>query len=169
MVGTADPTAPIAPPAIRLVHQSDLHPLTQVWYNGWHEAHADHVPAALVLLRSFESLKKRLVAYGDDVRCIGSLGNPVGFCAIKGDEIDQIYVAPAARSTGAAKVLLADGEARLKARGITTARLICLPENLRAVQFYVKQGWTDCGVHSETVTTENGPFPLNCVLFTKAL
>jgi ribosomal protein S18 acetylase RimI-like enzyme len=87
-------------------------------------------------------------------------------CVTRGDEIDQLFVARAARGTGVAARLLADGEARLRAAGVTLARLDVATENARAIRFYEKHGWLRAEI--ATVTIE-GPFQIRVLVMTKAL
>ena len=155
--------------AIRPVRPADLGPLARLWHDGWHEAHAAHVPEELVRQRTLAAFEARLGRYGDRLRAAGPAGAPMGFCVVTEDEIDQLFVAPEARGTGLAEALRADGEARLTAAGIRDAHLLCLPQNLRAVRFYERMGWTDHGVSVRTVEIEAGGFPLAVSVFRKTL
>jgi hypothetical protein len=74
--------------------------------------------ARLVRLRTPGSFRGRLEAAFADVRVAGPPGAPVGFCALKGDELHQIFLAPEARGSGAAAAPIADAEARLARRGV---------------------------------------------------
>ena len=137
--------------AIRPALPVDLAPLAALWEAGWHEAHDGHVPEALARLRTTTSFRKRIAALKDDLRTAGPKGDPRGFCAIRDDEIYQLYVSPKARSTGLARRLLADGETRLAESGVTRAFLLCAPGNLRGVRFYERAGWESMGTSLETV------------------
>ena len=154
---------------IRSAQPADLDPLARLWHDGWMEAHLAHVPPALTAKRTLESFRNRLDGFGDCLRVAGDVGTPVGFCAIRDDELDQIFVAPDARGGGVAARLLADGEERLAANGIRRAHLLCVIENARAARFYERQGWTNMGVSVESVQTEDGPFAFKLLRFEKSL
>ncbi len=154
---------------LRPVTPNDLDPLARLWHDGWMEAHLAHVPAELTAKRTLQSFRDRLTGFGDDLRTAGPEGAPLGFCSIRDDELDQLFVDPSARGTGLAARLLSDGEARLKANGIARAHLLCVIQNLRAAKFYARQGWEDMGVHREAVQTQDGPFAFDVLRFEKSL
>lgn len=154
---------------IRPAEPADLDPLAQLWLEGWTEAHAAHVPPELTAKRPLDSFRRRLEGYGDRLRTAGPVGAPLGMCVVTGDELDQIFVAHAARGTGLAAALLADGEARLAASGVTRAHLLCVIENTRAARFYEKYGWKNTGPSRESVFTDDGPFEFTVLRFEKTL
>lgn len=153
----------------RLPELPDFEPLARLWHDGWREAHLQHVPAELTAKRTLESFRHRLHGFGHGLRVAGPVGAPLGFCAIRDDELDQLFVAPQARGSGLAAGLLADGEKRLAAQGITRAHLLCVIENHRAARFYARHGWTNMGVSVEAVQTEDGPFRFELLRFEKNL
>jgi GNAT superfamily N-acetyltransferase len=153
----------------RLAVAADLEPLTQLWHQSWHDAHAEITPPALVALRTPERFARRLDGIGDRLRLAGPEGAPLGLCILKDDHLDQLYVAARARGTGIAAVLLHDGEDRLRAAGVTDARLDCAALNHRAARFYAREGWTRLGtamVHAEAV---DPPVLIEVILFAKRL
>lgn len=158
---TPDAPRPMAPP--------DLVPLAQLWFDGWVEAHADHVPDELIALRTLASFKTRLTGFEDGLRVAGPIGAPLGFCAIRDEKLDQLYVSPRARGSGLAATLLSDGEARLAAKGVRRAKLICLIENTRAAHFYERQGWANKGPSDEVLQTLDGPYPFRLLRFEKTV
>ncbi len=143
--------------------------VARLWHNAWHETQAPHVPASLIALRSGPDFLRRLEDMGEHARTIGSPDAPLGLCAIDGNHMDQLFVAPTARGTEAAALLLADAEDRLRAAGTITAHLDCLEENAPAIRFYEKMGWTSQGVQPVNLQTSAGPFRINCVVFAKRL
>ena len=147
----------------------DLAPLARLWWQGWTDAHAAITPPALVRLRTLESFSERLAAALPQVRVIGPAGAPIGFRLIKGDELNQFYVAASARGTGVAAALIADAEACLAAHGVETAWLACAIGNQRAARFYEKSGWSRVGTHSNLAETSAGPFPLEVWRYEKRL
>jgi ribosomal protein S18 acetylase RimI-like enzyme len=154
---------------IRPPDPGEILQLAQVWYNAWRDAHAELLPAQLVRVRTLESFRDRLIANLTPVRVVGPLGAPRGLCAIKDEEIYQLFVAAAARGTGAAQALLADGEKRLAVNGVTTAWLSCAIGNERAVRFYEKNGWRRVGVMVADLETTEGPFRLESWRYEKGL
>lgn len=156
-------------PIIRPAEASEIDALAQLWHAGWQDAHAAVLPAALARLRTFQSFAERLQGMLADVRVIGDLGTPLGFCAIKHDELDQLFVAPEGRGTGMAAALVADAEQRLAAHGVTTAWLACAIGNHRAARFYEKCGWTLAGTVVNRLETIEGPFDLEIWRYEKTL
>ena len=153
----------------RPICPADLPALAHLWHDGWHEAHAAHVPEALVNGRTLDQFRERVDHLGDSARVIGPAGAPLGFCNIDGDELDQLFVAPAGRGGGVASALLADGEARLAASGTRRAHLFCLPENTRAARFYLRQGWIDSGLQDMQPPAAGPVLRLQCIRFEKQL
>ncbi len=151
---------------IRHATPADLPALADLWYQGWHEAHAAHVPAALAALRSRDSLLTRLQA---QPLLLTAGSPPLGLCIPRENEIYQMYVAPAARGTGTAAALIAAGEEHIRAAGFSTARLDVIPQNHRAIAFYEKQGWQQGGIETVMLDTLADPFPLDCLVMTKNL
>jgi GNAT superfamily N-acetyltransferase len=143
--------------------------LTRPWYNGWQDAHAAIVPAALARARTFENFAERMSADLADVRVIGPQGAPLGFAMLKGDELYQFYVASEARGAGVAAALIADAEAQLSERGVATAWLACAVGNARAAIFYRKSGWYLARTMISRLDTVDGPFDLEIWRYEKHL
>ncbi|MBD3679205.1 MAG: GNAT family N-acetyltransferase [Rhodobacteraceae bacterium] len=159
----------VAEDALRKLAPSELPALAQLWHDGWMETHGPNVPEALLNLRTLEDFERRLETFFDDIRVTGPLGGPTGFCAIREDELYQLFVAPEARGTGIASTLIRDGEARLAAGGVTEAWLDTVPENARARAFYEREGWQERGLESVAVDTSEGSFKMPLVVYTKQL
>ena len=145
---------------VRDADETEIDQLARLWYEGWQEAHAQILPAALARLRTFESFRERLRAALPRTRVIGPHGEPIGFSILKDDELYQLYVAAQARGSGAAVGLIDDAEARLAASGVETAWLAWAIGNDRAARFYEKRGWRRTGTVVNDVETSDGPFPL---------
>jgi ribosomal protein S18 acetylase RimI-like enzyme len=154
---------------VRSADAAEIDHLARLWHDRWHETHASLVPAELTRLRTLESFRERLQAVLPDIRVAGPLGAPVGFCALKGGELYQLFVSPAATGSGVAAALIADAEARLAARGIATAWLACAVGNDRAARFYEKSGWRLAGTVVNPAATSSGPFPLKVWRYEKRL
>jgi len=154
---------------VRDAVDADFGALVRLWQAGWTDAHADIVPAALARLRTLADFTTRMRKMFASVRVIGPVGAPVGFHAVKGDELDQFYVSARVRGTGAAELLLHDAEARLAAGGTRIAWLACAIGNDRAARFYEKHGWRRVGIVTNSPETPEGPFPMQVWRYEKAL
>ena len=133
---------------IRKAETSEINALAQLWYDGWQEAHANIVPEPLARIRTLEDFTERLERSLVGVSVIGAIGKPLGFCIVKGDELNQLYVSSDARGTGIAQALIAEAEKRIAEGGYDTAWLACGIGNDRAARFYEKCGW-----HMERIFT----------------
>jgi GNAT superfamily N-acetyltransferase len=154
---------------VRDADEADLDQLARVWYDGWHESHAQIVPAELTRLRTLGNFRDRLHAALPDVRVIGPRGAPLGFSIVRGAELYQLFVSAPSRGSGVAAALIADAEARLSERGVETAWLACAIGNDRAARFYEKSGWHRVGTMLNAVETPNGTFPLDVWRYEKSL
>ena len=88
---------------------------------------------------------------------------------VAGDEVEQVYVAPAAFGTGVADLLLAEGERQVAAGGHDVAWLAVARGNARARRFYERQGWTDEGDLDYPVVALGESFISPCRRYTKAV
>jgi GNAT superfamily N-acetyltransferase len=154
---------------VRAAEQSDIDPLAQLWYDGWHDAHVPIVPAELTKLRTLDSFRERLQAALPNIRVIGPPGGPHAFWIIKGDEIYQFYVAASFRGSDTAAALMADAETVLAQRGILTAWLACSVGNNRAARFYEKHGWHRVGTIPYDAETSTGTFRLEVWRYEKVV
>jgi GNAT superfamily N-acetyltransferase len=154
---------------VRSADERDLDQLAQVWFDGWHESHAQIVPPELTRLRTVDSFRDRLRAALPDVRVVDASGVPVGFSVVKGDELYQLFVSAQVRGSGVAAALIADAELRLRANGVETAWLACAIGNERAARFYQKCGWHRVGTMLNQAETSAGTFPLDVWRYEKRL
>jgi ribosomal protein S18 acetylase RimI-like enzyme len=81
-------------------------------------------------------------------------GAPIGHVTISGHQLVHLFVEPDHQGKGLGRHLLALGEAMIAAGGHTDLELHARVENLDAIAFYEKAGWTvtDSLVH----TVEHG-------------
>jgi ribosomal protein S18 acetylase RimI-like enzyme len=154
---------------VRAAEAGEIDHLAKVWYDGWHDAHAQIVPAELARLRTLESLRHRLEGALPNIRVVGPSGSPVGFCIVRGAELYQLFVSAQSRGSGTATALIADAEARLAESGIETAWLACAIGNERAARFYEKCGWHRVGIMVNHAETADGTFPLEVWRYEKSL
>ncbi|PRY93360.1 acetyltransferase (GNAT) family protein [Hasllibacter halocynthiae] len=113
--------------------------IARMWHDAWHDSHGGIVPLSLVRARTREEFTARTYRSLGPMRVIGPEGAPDGLCIVRGNELDQLYLAKEARGTGAADALMRDAERRLPP-GI--AFLLVAERNARAVRFYERHGWT---------------------------
>ena len=154
---------------VRAAKETEIDHLAKLWYDGWQDAHAEILPKELARIRTLESFSERIQSSLANVRVVGPLGAPVGFCLIKGDELYQLYVAAQSRGAGVAAALIGDAEARLSESGIETAWLACAIGNERAARFYEKCGWRRAGIMVNRLETSNGEFLLDVWRYEKSL
>src|ERR1700710_1840781 len=108
---------------LRDARLDDTAAIAGTWYRGWQDGHLGHVPDALVTARTAESFAARAAERIGDTRIAIFNQQPVGFTMVTADEVEQIYVADAARGTGIAGILLADAERHIADAGYETAWL----------------------------------------------
>jgi GNAT superfamily N-acetyltransferase len=154
---------------VRAPAAGEIDHLARLWHEGWNDAHGKLAPAGLVRARTLDSFRERLAAALEDTRVIGPAGAPLGLCMIKDDELYQLFVARQARGTGVAAALIADGEARLAARGFATVWLACAVGNDRAARFYEKCGWTMARTVVNRPETPAGVFEVAIWRYEKAV
>ncbi|SCB25799.1 Acetyltransferase (GNAT) domain-containing protein [Bradyrhizobium shewense] len=154
---------------VRPADPTEIDHLALLWHDAWHGSHAHLAPPELVRLRTLASFRDRLAVMLTDICVVGPSGAPLGLCALKGDELYQLFVSPAAHGTGVAAALIADAEARLAARGVGLAWLACAVGNMRAARFYEKSGWRNAGAFVMMSETSKGPFPVDQWCFEKRL
>ena len=154
---------------VRAAEEREIDHLARLWYEGWQDAHAQILPAELRRLRALGGFRQRLQAALRHTRVERPRGAPYGLCIIKSDELYQIYLSAHARSSGAARVLMADAEARMAKSGVETAWLACAIGNHRAARFYEKCGWHRVGVVTYQAETSDGSFRLKVWRYEKRL
>jgi GNAT superfamily N-acetyltransferase len=155
--------------AVRPADASELDALAQVWFDAWNDAHAAIVPAELTKRRTLPRFRARLADVLADIRVAGPLGDPVGFCITRDDELYQLFVTARARGTGVAAALMNDAESVLIARGVSTAWLACAIGNDRAARFYEKCGWIRVGSFVDRLDTPEGEILLEVWRYEKTL
>ena len=82
-------------------------------------------------------------------------GTPAGVVSVGGEFLSQLYVLPQHQGTGVGSALHDHALERLKARGVSRAKLWCLEENRAARAYYEHRGW------ELTDETRVVPFPPN--------
>src|SRR6187402_2859403 len=103
---------------VRPADAGEIDHLVRLWHDAWHGSHAHLAPPELVRLRTLSSFRDRLEAMLSEVCVAGPAGAPLGLCALRGDELYQLFVSPEAHGSGVAAALINDAEARFAARGV---------------------------------------------------
>ena len=155
------------PASLRPATPADLPAIAAIWLAGWRESHAAHVPAALAAARTPASFAERAARRITDATVAVADGAVAGFVMIAGDELDQVYVAPAQRGTGLAAALLAEAVRLIAAAGHRTAWLAVIAPNARARRFYERCGWTDAGPFDYPARVDGGTIPVRCHRYIK--
>ena len=154
---------------VRAAEESEIAALARLWFDAWQDAHARIVPAELTRRRTLEAFRDRIAAAMPDLRAVGLVGAPLGFCIVRGDELYQLFVAAPARGAGVAVALIDEAEARIAACGAEIAWLTCAIGNERAARFYEKHGWRRIGTIVSHLDTPDGVFPLEVWRYEKHL
>lgn len=154
---------------IRNAERNELDQLARIWFDAWQDGHAAVVPDELIRLRTYDNFRERIEKKIARVRVAGQVGEPLGFCVIDGDELNQLFVSAEARGKGVAAELISDAEKMLKNSGIKTAWLACAIGNDRAARFYEKSGWTRVGNMFNNIETPNGLIELEVWRYEKVL
>jgi GNAT superfamily N-acetyltransferase len=164
--------------SIRPAVPGDMAAVADLWHAGWHDGHAGHVPEGLTAARTLAAFHERtplrvadtaVAVAGDGSEDGSEDGSVVGFVMVVGDEVEQVFVARAARGTGLAAALLAEAERRVAGAGHATAWLAVVVGNARARRFYEKQGWVDEGDLAYEVTAGGETYVSPCRRYVKGL
>jgi len=148
--------------SIRPALPTDAPRIAEVWGSAWRDGHLGHVPDELVAQRTPESFGTRSEAMIDRTFVAEVDGVVVGFVALKDDELDQLFVDAAARGTGVAKALLAEGARRLIEAGHEQPWLAVVTGNARARHFYEREGWRDAGPLAYEAPVDGGSVTIDC-------
>jgi ribosomal protein S18 acetylase RimI-like enzyme len=154
---------------IRAGTAADVEAVATIWASGWRDGHLGNVPDALVAARTEQSFHVRAAQRVADTTVALVDDEVVGFTMVTGDEVDQVYVAPAQRGRGAAGVLLLEAARRVHEAGHPVARLAVVPGNTRARAFYEREGWVDTGLFDHAAPTDDEPIPTPCHRYEKTL
>jgi GNAT superfamily N-acetyltransferase len=143
-------------PSFRRATEADVDAIATVWYEAWHDAHAEHVPANLVADRTPAHFRRCATDIVGSAIVAEDPSGIVGFVRVDTDELDLLFVARRSRGTGVAAALLARGEEDIADR-FPKAWLEVVSGNDRARRFYARMGWVDTGMHEWTTETSTGP------------
>jgi [ribosomal protein S18]-alanine N-acetyltransferase len=133
---------------LRPARESDLPVLIELARRSWLSAFADSAPAEFVrewLARDFE--RDWYARHWRSMTVAEAGGIVLGLVQPMNDEINGLWVDPAAQGRGIGSMLLAHGEAEIAAAGYWRAWLSCSGFNPKALHFYRTRGY--CPVRVE--------------------
>ncbi|MBL0747616.1 GNAT family N-acetyltransferase [Nocardioides baculatus] len=155
---------------IRPAGAADMAAVADLWHEGWHDGHAGHVPDGLTAARTLAAFHERTpTRVADTAVAVSDAGELLGFVMVVGDEVEQVFVARAARGTDLAARLLDEAERAVAAGGHSSAWLAVVAGNARARRFYERQGWVDEGDLPYEVTALGQTFVSPCRRYVKPL
>ena len=153
---------------LRPATNADVEAIAIVWLAGWPDGHLGHVPDELVdhrrSLADFIPLATSRVA----TTTVATRDGVIGFVTTHDDEVEQVYVAQAARGSGVAAALLSHAEATIGVQ-FDVAWLAVVAGNARARRFYTRQGWRDAGPIEYYAEVDSGRLAVPCHRYEKQL
>ncbi len=156
--------------SIRPADAGDMSAVADLWHEGWHDAHAGHVPEGLTAARTLAAFHERTPSrVADTTVAMSDDGELLGFVMVVDDEVEQVFVGRSARGSGLAPLLLVEAERQVAAAGHVSAWLAVVAGNARARAFYEKQGWTDAGDLPYEVTAGGERFVSPCRRYVKSV
>ncbi len=126
--------------ALRHADPADIEAIAAIWHDGWRDGHLGHVPDGVLAHRTLEGFRRRTPPRLGQTTVATVDDEVVGFVTLAEDEVEQLYVVPAARGTGVAVTLLDHAEGVLS-RTYDRAWLAVVAGNARARRFYERRGW----------------------------
>lgn len=154
---------------LRPARSEDAEAIADIWRQGWQDGHLGYVPQGLVDVRTEESFSTRAAERIPDATVATVDGAVTGFVMVVEDEVEQVYVAAAARGTGVADALMREAERKVAGSGHPKAWLAVVAGNARARAFYERAGWVDEGGFDYEAFVEGGTIAVPCRRYTKPL
>lgn len=152
---------------LRAATGDDIPRIAEIWEPAWRDGHLGGVPDELVRIRTSENFLVRATAIQPQTTLAVLDGTTVGFVAVAGDEIDQLFVEASARGHGIADLLLRAGEEQIAAAGHAGAWLAVVATNARARRFYERNGWSDGGSFLYETDGASGTLTVPCHRYEK--
>ncbi len=151
---------------LRPARPDDADRIAVIWHLGWRDGHEGNVPEALLPHRRFAHFRDRVPPRIATTAVAEADGELAGFVTVKGDEVEQVYVAAASRGGNVARALLRHAE-RAVAERFDVAWLAVVAGNGRARRFYEKNGWTDAGPFDYAAEIPGGTLAVPCHRYEK--
>jgi [ribosomal protein S18]-alanine N-acetyltransferase len=131
---------------LRQARETDVPELIELARESWLSGFAGTAPISFVnerLARQFE--QDWYPRHWPAMTVAEEEGILLGVVQVEGDEINGLWVAPAAQGRGVGTDLLRHAEQQVKASGHSRAWLTCSGFNPRAAQFYLSRGYLEVG------------------------
>jgi GNAT superfamily N-acetyltransferase len=130
---------------LRRAQPEDALVIARIWQAGWPDGHLGNVPDELAAIRDEADFRERATKLVPLAAVAEVDGATVGFVAVTGDEVTQVYVTAEHRGRGIADALLDHAEKAIRGAGHGSAWLAVVDGNARARRFYERRGWSDGG------------------------
>jgi len=155
---------------LRPARADDVGALARVWCDGWHDGHDGNVPDALAEHRTLDEFARRITDRlgSTTVAVINTQDGDLiaGFVVVIDDEVEQLYVASAARGSAIASELLTAAE-RVIFEHHEDAWLAVVTGNARARRFYERCGWRDGGAFDTLAEISEGVMAVPALRYEK--
>ncbi|HEX5293293.1 MAG TPA: GNAT family N-acetyltransferase [Streptosporangiaceae bacterium] len=143
-------------PELRRAGTSDLDAIVDVFLDCWLITYAGTMPAGLVAAMTRERAREiwaATLATGRTEVLVADAGPGGGVRGVVGYSLPEpeagyvasLYVSPRAQGSGTGRLLLAEAEQQMRARGARRARLWVFEDNAPSRAFYQRQGWQPDG------------------------
>jgi len=156
------------PLTLRPATADDAEAIAEVWHRAWNDGHAGRVPEALLPHRTLDHFRRRVAERIPSTTVAVLHARVVGFVTVRDDELNQLFVAAAARGTGVAAALLRHAEGVIGLRA-GVAWLAVADGNARARRFYEREGWRDVAAIDYRADIEGGSIPVPCRRYERVL
>jgi GNAT superfamily N-acetyltransferase len=153
---------------LRPASPGDVEAIAGVWHEAWGDGHLGNVPEALMPFRGLAHFRERVPPRIPGTTVAVSGPRVVGFVTVRGDEVEEIFVARDARGSGVAAALLRHAERAIAARH-DLAWLAVVDGNARARRFYERNGWRDAGAFDYAAEIPGGTLPVPSRRYEKRL
>jgi ribosomal-protein-alanine N-acetyltransferase len=130
--------------AVRVRHgrEGDVDAFVRIWQAIWRDGFAEMLAIDVDDSRFVMGMAHAaLIPIARDIIVATLSGRVVGFVYRNLAMIDDLWVDPQVQGRGVGRLLLRRALATIAADGYRTASLDCLEANIRARQFYERQGW----------------------------
>jgi GNAT superfamily N-acetyltransferase len=142
--------------------------IAAIWHGAWRDGHIGHVPETLHAHRHLVHFQERVPPRIPRTTVAVTAAGVVGFVTVHDDEVEQLFVAGAARGQGVADALLGHAEQAIAACH-AVAWLAVVEGNTRARRFYERNGWRDVRGFDYAAEIRGGTLPVPCRRYEKRL
>ncbi|NQE62617.1 GNAT family N-acetyltransferase [Caulobacter sp. RHG1] len=126
---------------IRAARTADLPAVAALYHRVWRETHAAAMPPAEREARDLAYFEAKLSVLPTNILLLEDGDKLAGFAAWSGPILGQLFFDATWRGQGLARPLLMAAEREMARQGVVQAELHCLEGNIRARDFYERNGW----------------------------